>query len=118
MSHFVSNWDSTYTLHYIVISAPVNSSYLFSGFKKVTAIENINYLDTSKVTNMSNLFNNNNSLISLDLSSFDMSKVTNTGSMLGYTIGVIAGYARIQADADIFNAIESKPSTYSFVVLN
>lgn len=66
---------------------------------------------------MSNLFNNN-SLISLDLSSFDMSKVTNTGSMLGYTIGVIAGYARIQADADIFNAIESKPSTYSFVVLN
>lgn len=79
-------------MHYIVISAPVNSSYLFSGFKKVTAIENINYLDTSKVTN--------------------------TGSMLGYTIGVIAGYARIQADADIFNAIESKPSTYSFVVLN
>lgn len=105
-------------MHYIVISAPVNSSYLFSGFKKVTAIENINYLDTSKVTNMSNLFNNDNSLISLDLSSFDMSKVTNTGSMLGYTIGVIAGYARIQADADIFNVIESKPSTYLFVVLN
>ncbi len=86
------------------MSAPVNSSYLFSGFKKVT--------------NMSNLFNNDNSLVSLDLSSFDMSKVTNTGSMLGYTIGVIAGYARIQADADILNAIESKPSTYSFVVLN
>lgn len=91
MSHLVSNGDSTYTLYLQSdggMYAPVNSSYLFSDFKKVTDIENINYLDTSKVTNMSNLFNNDNSLVSLDLSSFDTSKVTDMSNMFNYMSAV------------------------------
>ena len=84
MSRLVSNGDDTYTLYLqsnSIISAPVNSSYLFSGFTKLQSIENINYLETSKVTNMNNMFSENSSLISLDLSSFDTSKVTNMSYM-------------------------------------
>ena len=87
MSHLVSNGDDTYTLYLqsdSIISAPVNSSYLFDGFTKLQSIENINYLETSKVTNMSYMFNNNNSLTSLDLSNFDTSNVTNMANMFSY----------------------------------
>lgn len=87
MSRLVSNGDNTYTLYLqsdSIISAPVNSSYLFDGFTKLQNIENINYLETSKVTNMSYMFNNNSSLTTLDLSSFDTSNVTNMAYMFDY----------------------------------
>ncbi len=87
MSRLVSNGDSTYTLYLqsdSVINAPVDSSYLFDGFTKLQNIENINYLETSKVKNMSYMFSNNKSLTTLDLSSFDTSNVTTMSYMFNY----------------------------------
>ena len=85
MSYLVLNDDkTTYTLYLqsdFLISTPVNSSYLFSNFKKLKNIENINYLDTSNTINMRNMFSGNSSLINLDLSSFNTSNVTNMESM-------------------------------------
>lgn len=64
-----------------IISAPVNSQYLFSGFTKLESIENIEYLDTSYVENMRYMFSGNTNLKSLDLSSFNTSKVENMEKM-------------------------------------
>jgi len=62
-----------------------NSSYLFYYFKNVDSINNIRLLDTSKVTNMSNMFYNtgsNSSVFTLDLGDkFDTSKVGNMSYM-------------------------------------
>ena len=88
MSRLVSNGDDTYTLYLqsdSIISAPANSSYLFYNFSKLQNIENIEYLNTSKVTNMSYMFsvqyNGRNNLNSLDWSNFDTSKVTSMAHM-------------------------------------
>lgn len=78
--YIVPNGDSTYTA-YIKgegnIFANQNSSYLFAAFTNLQTIEGLNFLDTSRVTNMSNMFNGCKNLKSLDLSSFDTRKVTN-----------------------------------------
>ena len=52
----------------------------FAGFNKMTSID-LSALDTSKVTDMSGMFNSCSSLTSLDLSNFDTSKVTNMSFM-------------------------------------
>ena len=72
------------------VSAPANSSYLFSGygsssanygtFYKTTSM-NLANLDTSKVTDMNYMFSDCRSLTSLDVSNFDTSKVTNMSFM-------------------------------------
>ena len=51
----------------------------------------------------------------LDLSSFDTSKVTNVSNMF-YLSKATTGYARTQTDADKFNASYRKPSSLTFVV--
>ena len=53
----------------------------FDGFAELTSVVGLNNFDTSKVTDMSDMFNCCNSLQSLDLSSFDTSKVTNMANM-------------------------------------
>lgn len=53
----------------------------FFGMTQVTAIEGLEYLNTSEVTNMNSMFAYCSSLTSLDLNSFDMGKVTNTTTM-------------------------------------
>ncbi|MGX7420644.1 MucBP domain-containing protein, partial [Carnobacterium gallinarum] len=63
-----------------VKAAPISES-LFSSFYNVVSFENLNYLDTSNVTNMRAMFFRAESLKSLDLSSFNMSNVTNTNNM-------------------------------------
>ena len=57
-----------------------NSTAMFYG---LTVLEDIDLskFDTSKVTNMSNMFVNDYSLTTLDISHFDTSKVTNMGAM-------------------------------------
>ena len=70
----------------VTIYAPVDASYLFSNstydssysnkLKNLVSISFGNF-NTSKVTNMSNMFFNCSSLTSLNLSNFDTSKVTN-----------------------------------------
>ncbi len=66
------------------MAAPVDSSHLLSssktGLSTLTSISCAN-LDTSKVTNMYNMFYNNSKLTDLDISNFDTSKVTNFSNM-------------------------------------
>ena len=69
------------------IQANANSSYMFSYtsrsycFKKLTFIENLSLLDTSKVTTMYYMFYGCSGLTSIDLSGFDTSKVTDMSHM-------------------------------------
>ena len=52
----------------------------FDRFNKITSID-LSALDTSEVTNMSEMFSGCSSLTSLDVSKFDTSKVTDMGGM-------------------------------------
>ena len=61
--------------------APSTTAKWFSGFSKLQTIEGIDKLDTSNVTDMSNMFLNCDKLTSLDVSGFDTSNVTNMSSM-------------------------------------
>lgn len=63
------------------IEAPMDSSSLFSNFSNITTIDGLNKLDTSKVTNMRNMFYNCSSLTVLDLSNFNTSNVTTMDSI-------------------------------------
>ena len=80
----VSNGDSTNTLYIQSngeIFANSNSSYLFNYFTELKTIENLTLLNTSQVTDMSQMFSNCKSLLNIDLSNFDTSKVTSMSSM-------------------------------------
>lgn len=59
-----------------------SASYLF-GYKctNITEIKGLNNLDTSQVTDMSNMFKSTHKLVSLDLSSLDTSNVKNMSEM-------------------------------------
>ena len=63
---------------------------------------------------MTSMFNGSQAT-TLDLSSFDTSKVTDMTSMFNGSQATI-GYARTQADADRFNASSGKPAGLVFVV--
>lgn len=69
-----------------VIANP-DSSSLFAQID-VNEIENLPYLDTSNVTDMSKMFYYTFYLKSLDLSSFDTSQVTNMSQMFYYAKGL------------------------------
>ncbi|MBQ3770643.1 MAG: BspA family leucine-rich repeat surface protein, partial [Bacteroidaceae bacterium] len=60
---------------------PISCTYWFAGFRNLTKIEGINNLNTSNVTNMSDMFSFCESLTSLDVRNFDTSKVTDMCSM-------------------------------------
>lgn len=55
---------------------PLHMDYWFFSLENITAIENIEKLDTSNVTTMIHTFNSCKSLTELDVSSFDVSNVT------------------------------------------
>ena len=57
-----------------------NMGNMFSNCYNLTSLD-LSSFNTSKVTNMKYMFNNCNRLTSLDLSNFNTSKVTNMGSM-------------------------------------
>ena len=59
------------------IRAPEDSSKLFTSFTNCTDIEGLSLLDTSNVTDMSDMFLNCSSLTNLDVTGFDTSSVTN-----------------------------------------
>ena len=63
------------------IKANVKSSSIFSAFSKLTTIKNLELLDTSDVTNMSDMFSSCRGLTSLDVSNFSTAKVTAMRSM-------------------------------------
>ena len=66
----------------IVNYRPTSTAYWFNNCKKLTSIHNLQYLNTSNVTNMRSMFNVCISLTSLDISSFDTSNVTDMSCML------------------------------------
>ena len=59
---------------------PFNTNSLFRG-RSVKTINNIGYLDTSNVTNMSEMFYDCGELTELDVTNFDTSKVTDMSGM-------------------------------------
>ncbi|MDO4624507.1 MAG: BspA family leucine-rich repeat surface protein [Enterococcus hirae] len=76
------------------VVAPEDSAYLFSSdltgskyLNNLTEIEGLNQLGTSNVTNMREMFKEMSNLTSLDVSSFDTSKVTDMSYMF-YRNGV------------------------------
>ncbi|WP_338216967.1 BspA family leucine-rich repeat surface protein [Lacticaseibacillus salsurivasis] len=72
-------WMHRDTIKSVVINgeveAPVNSSYLFSNFTRLTEIKNLNQLDVSNVEDMSCLFLGDTSLTQLNLAEWDMRNV-------------------------------------------
>ena len=62
------------------LSEKIDLSYLFNGTYYINSIIGLDKLDTSKATNMSEMFNGCNAKI-LDLSNFNTSKVTNMSAM-------------------------------------
>ena len=59
-------------------------SWWFSGFKGLTTITHLEYLNTSQVTKMQYMFSNCESLETLDLSTFNTENVTNMSNMFYY----------------------------------
>lgn len=59
-------------------------SWWFSGFKGLTTITHLEYLNTSQVTNMQYMFSNCESIETLDLSTFNTENVTNMSNMFYY----------------------------------
>ena len=66
------------------IQAPANSVDLFSNYTNCTEINNLEMLDTSKVTSMMYMFHLCNNLTKVNVSNFDTSKVTTMYGMFGY----------------------------------
>ena len=62
---------------------PKRTEYWFYYFKNLETIEGLEYLNTSKVTTMRNMFSYS-AVESLDLSTFNTSKVTNMQNMFAY----------------------------------
>ena len=60
-----------------------DSSYLFGYYTNVTKIDGLENLDTSKLTNMSNMFGRCSNIVMLDISSFDTRNLINSNSMFG-----------------------------------
>lgn len=69
-------FDSSFANYY-----PTTTACWFNGCQKLQTIENLNYLNTSNVTEMQAMFACCRSLTSLDLSNFNTTNVTNMGSM-------------------------------------
>ena len=70
------NRSSIKTVIILSIITPPHTNYMFYGFTALTTVQNASYIDTSNVTDMSRMFSNCESLLSLDVSNFDTSNVT------------------------------------------
>ena len=62
-------------------STITSTAHWFAGLTNLTTIENLEYLHTEDVTDMSYMFNGCSSLTSIDISSFDTEKVANMEGM-------------------------------------
>lgn len=71
-----ATFDESFALH-----QPDSCEYWFNDYTKLEEIENLHYLNTSKVTTMHNMFYRCTSLKSLDLSAFETSNVEDFGYM-------------------------------------
>ena len=66
------------------IARPTSTYWWFSNMEDLSSIEGIEYLNTSKVTNMSRMFSTCWSMESFDLSHFDTGNVTDMSLMFNY----------------------------------
>ena len=93
MAYIIDDELGTSTYHLYIQSniklyANPNSSYLFSNFTKLTAINSLSNFNVSSVTNMKQMFYGCSSLTSLDVSSFDTSNVTNMSYMFDSCVDI------------------------------
>ena len=85
------NYEKLYNL-YIASEAPIfapsSCYYMFFDFDNLISIDFNDNFNTSKVTNMSNMFYNCSSLSGLDMNNFNTSKVTNMSRMFSGCIAL------------------------------
>ena len=87
--------DDVFYLHYkkdsnLAPVIPINASSCYKMFYDCTTSFNLSNFDTSKMTDMSWMFDNCLSLTTLDLSNFDTSNVTNMSYMFSYCSRLIS----------------------------
>ena len=97
------------------ISLPANSDWFFSYYNNVKNIDTT-HLDTSKVTKISSMFRNCESLIGLDLSNFNTSNVTTMSYMFFKCYNLasldLSGFdtSKVTNMADMFSGCQSLTS--------
>ena len=69
---------------------PTRTDNWFRGLSQLQTIQNLNYLNTSEVTNMSAMFSHCSGLVSLDVSTFNTSKVTDMSCMFSACSGLVS----------------------------
>jgi surface protein len=84
--YYMYNLQSITGLNYLNTSKVTNMAYMFMNCTKLTSLD-LSSFNTSKVTDMGYMFENCR-LKSLDLSSFNTSKVTNMSSMFEYCLNL------------------------------
>ena len=96
---------------------PTNCYCWFAGMRTLRTIENLDFLNTSNVTNMADMFYGCTELVSLDLRNFNTAKVTNFTQMFWYCgslKNIMAGenftVASGAASAEMFNKCISLPN--------
>ena len=80
---------------------PTSTRRWFSGMKNLTSITELEYLNTTEVTNMSSMFFNCSKLTSLDLSNFNTANVTTMGYMFQKCSGLTSLNVRIFNTANV-----------------
>ncbi|MCL2047278.1 MAG: BspA family leucine-rich repeat surface protein, partial [Defluviitaleaceae bacterium] len=88
-----SPWgDYAYDITHISFTAPITAGeslrYLFDSLYNVTEIEGLGFFNTSRVTDMGDMFYGASGLTALDLSSFDTSNVMHMDSMFNGASGL------------------------------
>ena len=91
---------------------PTTCSFMFGGSYNLTEISGLQYLNTSRVTNMLSMFLNCSLLRSLDLSSFDTRKVDTLGVMFNSCKNLHTIY--VGDKWTIENVTEDIQNTYMF----
>lgn len=84
----------------LTISAPArskirlnsDSANVFSGMKALSTISGLEYMDASSVTSLEKAFHNDHSLINIDISEWNLQKVTNTDNMFDSCVSLISIY--------------------------
>ena len=87
---------------------PIATNNWFLDMSSLTTITGMEYLNTSEVTDMSNMFNECEPLTSVDLSHFDTGKVTNMAWMFSYC------EALTSLDLSSFNTANVTDMSYMF----
>lgn len=113
-------WDwypNNFLIKKIVITGDISATGslhdAFNGFMGLEEIEGLTNIDTSQVTDMSDMFNSCHSLTTIDLSSFDTSNVTDMSEMFRACSGLetldVSGFdtSKVQSMRGMFSECSS-----------